>query len=76
MRSTTRINVDIRIEADMYQHRFCDYFEALETAGFILERLVQIAVTDKIEHLLTPESYLKVKGRYQVLVIRARKGGV
>ena len=68
-----KIHVDLRAEADMYQHRFCDYFEALEKAGFTLDRLVQIPVLDKIKHLLTPESYLRVKGRYQVLAIRAIK---
>ena len=69
----SRIQVDIRAEADMYQRRFCDYFEALDGAALALDRLVQIAVSERIEHMLTPESYMKVKGRYQVLAIRATK---
>ena len=71
-----KIHVDIRMEAEMYQHRFCDYFAALEVAGFTLDRLVQIPVSAKIESFLTPEAYVKVKGRYQVLIIRARKDGM
>lgn len=66
-------HVDIRTETDLHQHRFCDYFHALETAGFSLDRLVQIPVSTKIKHLLTPESFMKVEGRYQILIIRARK---
>ena len=69
----SKIHIDIRAEADMYQHRFCDYLEALELNGFRLDRLVQIAVSDKIKHLLSPESYQKVKGRNQVLAIRGIK---
>ncbi|MFA5891994.1 MAG: methyltransferase domain-containing protein [Actinomycetota bacterium] len=69
----SRADVDLRAEADMHDHRFCDYFEALERNGFDLDRLVQIPVSDKIKHLLTPESFWKVQGRYQVLAIRAKR---
>lgn len=72
----SKILVDIKVEADLYHHRFCDYFHALERTGFKLDRLVQIAVSDKIKHLLTPESYRKVNGRYQVLAVRSRKRGM
>ncbi len=69
-----KIHVDIRVED--HPHRFCDYFEALDRAGLALDRLVQIPVSEKIKDFLTPKSYPKVEGRYQVLAIRARKDGI
>jgi SAM-dependent methyltransferase len=63
----------LREHADIYNHRFCDYFEAIQAAGLEVDRIVQLPVSGQIRHLLTPRSYRVVKGRYQVLVLRLRK---
>ncbi len=66
----------LSLESDIFHHRFCDYFSALQQAGLFLDRLVQVPVSNKIKDLLTPDSYEKVKGRYQILIIRAEKSGI
>ena len=67
------VRFDIRTETDMYQHRFCDYFSALEQGGLTLDRVVQVPVGERIRALLTPASFSKVEGRFQILAIKARK---
>ena len=61
-------------EADIYPHRFCDYFEAIAQAGLRLAEFRQITVDHRIEDYLTPESFAAVKGRYQVAIFHLRKG--
>lgn len=59
--------------ADIHHHKFSHYFQAIELAGFTVDRIVQIPVSEKIRPLLTPQSYLKVKGRFQILAMRLAK---
>ena len=58
--------------SDIFDHRFCDYFAACHDAGFEVDGVRQIPVTDAIRHLLTPASFAKVEGRYQVIAFRLR----
>lgn len=58
--------------SDLFRHRFCDYFDAIERAGFLLDRIVQIQVSKAVRHYLTSESYNAVKGRYQIAIFRAQ----
>ena len=60
-------------EADIYPHRFCDYFEAITQAGLTLATFRQIPVDDRIKGYLAPESFAVVKGRYQVAIFHLRK---
>ena len=69
----TRVGVDLPAESDIYHHRFCDYLEWIGESGFTIDRLVQLPVSEKIRQFLTPESYRRVKGRYQIVVFRVRK---
>lgn len=59
--------------SDIFQHRFSDYFDAFEETGFKIEKVVQLPISEKIRHLLTPESYQEVKGRYEVIVFKLIK---
>ncbi len=67
------VSLDLTLESDIFHHRFCDYFEAFEQVGFKIDEIKQIRVSDKIEHLLTPESFKKVKGRYEIIVFKLKK---
>ena len=49
------------------------YLEWIGESGFTIDRLVQLPVSEKIRQFLTPESYRRVKGRYQIVVFRVRK---
>jgi SAM-dependent methyltransferase len=60
-------------EADIHHHRFTDYIAAINDAGLELDTVVPVPVSERIEHLLTPESYRRVRGRNQVVIFRARK---
>lgn len=51
-------------ESDIYHHRFCDYFEAIEMAGLRLVEFRQVPVAECIKAYLTAESFQKVQGRY------------
>jgi ubiquinone/menaquinone biosynthesis C-methylase UbiE len=55
-------------ESDIYPHRFCDYFEAIATAGLRVADFRQMPVGERIRQYLTAESYEQVKGRYQIAV--------
>ena len=63
----------MREHADMFHHRFFDYFEAAEQAGFEVRRILQLKVGETIRHYLTDDSYALVKGRPQVLVMALGK---
>ena len=58
-------------EADIHHHTEQTYREALAATGFVVEKWRAVLVSTKIEHLLTPESFQKVRGRPQVLVVSA-----
>jgi hypothetical protein len=60
-------------EADIHHHSFTDYNAAINDAGLELDTVVPVPVSERIEHLLTPESYRRVRGRNQVVIFRARK---
>jgi ubiquinone/menaquinone biosynthesis C-methylase UbiE len=59
----------MREHADIFHHRFFDYFDAADEAGFALQRVLQLKIVETIRHYLTEESYALVKGRPQVLVM-------
>ena len=59
----------MREHADVFHHRFFDYFDAAEQAGFAVKRILQLKVGEEIRDYLTDESYAVVKGRPQVLVV-------
>lgn len=63
----------MREQADVFHHRFFDYFDAAEKACFGCERIVQLTVTQEIRHFLTEESFARVEGRPQILILRLRK---
>ena len=65
----------IRTEADIFHHRFFDYFDAAEKAGLAVKRVRQLTVSAEIRHFLTEESFAHVRGRPQVLVMELRKDG-
>lgn len=60
-------------ESDIFHHKFQDYFEAFDYAGFKIDKIVQVPISSKIRHLLTEGSYAKVKGRYEIIIFRLFK---
>jgi ubiquinone/menaquinone biosynthesis C-methylase UbiE len=60
-------------QSEIYHHRFADYFDAIDKAGFEINRIVQLAVSEKVRHLLTARSYRTVKGRYEIVIFRLGK---
>lgn len=65
--------VNLKHEAEVYHHRFCDYFQAIAKAGLKLSGFRQVPVNATIREYLTPESYEKVKGRYQIAIFHSVK---
>lgn len=63
----------MREEADVFHHRFFDYFDAVEKAGFAWSRVVQLTVSEEIKDLLTEASFARVQGRPQILILELRK---
>jgi ubiquinone/menaquinone biosynthesis C-methylase UbiE len=63
----------MREEADVFHHRFFDYFDAAEKNGFSCTRIVQLTVSEKIQEFLTEESFARVRGRPQILILELRK---
>ena len=59
--------------SDIFHHKFKDYFEAINQAGFKMDKIVQVPISHKIKHLLTTKSYKIVKGRYEVIIFRLIK---
>lgn len=59
--------------SDIFHHKFADYFAGFDFAGFKIDKIVQVPVNEKIENLLTPESYKIVKGRYQIIIFKLIK---
>lgn len=59
----------MREHADIFHHRFFDYFDAAEQTGFAVRRILQLKVGETIRHYLNSDSYEVVKGRPQVLVM-------
>ena len=59
----------MREHADIFHHRFFDYFDAAEQAEFAVRNVLQLTVGETIRDYLTEESYALVKGRPQVLVM-------
>jgi ubiquinone/menaquinone biosynthesis C-methylase UbiE len=64
----------VREEADIFHHRFFDYFDAAEKAGLACTRVVQLTVSEEIRHFLTEESFKRVRGRPQILILELQKG--
>lgn len=54
-------------EADIIHHSRDDYFNALGGAGFEGRSLSDVRVSEKIAHLLTPDSFARVRGRQGLL---------
>jgi ubiquinone/menaquinone biosynthesis C-methylase UbiE len=63
----------VRDEADIFHHRFFDYFDAAEKAGLACTRIVQLTVSEEIRHFLTEDSFARVRGRPQILILELRK---
>ena len=59
----------MRTQADVFHHRFFDYFDAAESAGLACRRILQLKVSEAIRDFLTEESYARVEGRPQILVM-------
>ena len=59
----------MREHADIFHHRFFDYFDAAEQAGLAVRQLIQLKVGEEIRDYLTEKSYEQVRGRPQVLVM-------
>lgn len=59
--------------SDIYHHRFADYFDAFDYAGFKIDKIVQVPISQKIKHLLKTKSYQKVKGRYEIIIFKLTK---
>lgn len=59
----------MRAHADVFHHRFFDYFDAVETAGLSCRRILQLKVSEEIRSFLTDESFAIVQGRPQILVM-------
>lgn len=55
-------------EADIHHHTEEDYRASIAGAGLVLQEWRSVPVSEKIEHLLTPTSFQKVRGRAQVAV--------
>lgn len=73
MKKTPR--VDLPKESEITHHKFSDYLEAIEKAGFSIEEIKQLPIDNKIKHLLTPSSFKKVRGRYEIIIFKLRKKG-
>lgn len=58
-------------ESDIYPHKFQDYFEAIDCAGLQLSAFCQVPISEKIQKYLTPDSFQKVKGRFQIAIFQA-----
>ncbi|MBU2522925.1 MAG: methyltransferase domain-containing protein [Nanoarchaeota archaeon] len=67
------VSLDLRAKSDIFQHKFCDYFEAFEYAGFKINVIKQVKINEKIKHILTANSYRKVKGRYENIIFKLIK---
>lgn len=63
----------MREQADIFHHRFFDYFYAAEKARFACNRVVQLTVSEEIKHFLTEESFACVRGRPQILILELVK---
>jgi ubiquinone/menaquinone biosynthesis C-methylase UbiE len=63
----------MREQADVFHHRFFDYFDAAEKADFRCERIVQLTVSEEIRPFLTEQSFDRVQGRPQILILQLRK---
>jgi len=59
--------------SDIFHHQFKDYFNAINQAGFKIDKIVQVPISTKIRRLLTTKSYKIVKGRYEVVIFRLMK---
>ncbi|MEZ5277707.1 MAG: class I SAM-dependent methyltransferase [Opitutaceae bacterium] len=70
---SSTLSFNLAAESDIHQHRFWQYFEAIDRAGLRLSAFRQTPVGEKIRKYLTPESYQKVRGRYQIAIFQARK---
>lgn len=60
-------------KSDIFHHKFKDYFKAIDTAGFKINKIVQVPVSHKIKYLLTVKSYSVVKGRYEIVIFKLEK---
>lgn len=60
-------------QSDIYAHRMDDYVEAIASAELELRQLVEVSVDKTIQHLLTPESFAKVKSRPQIAVFHCSR---
>lgn len=63
----------MREQADVFHHRFFDYFDAAEKAGFSCKQVVQLTVSEEIKSFLTQASFARVQGRPQILILSLQK---
>jgi len=60
-------------QTDIFNHTPGDYFVAIDDAGFKIGKILQIPVSEKIQDLLTPQTYEKFKGQFQIMAVRIVK---
>jgi SAM-dependent methyltransferase len=60
-------------QAENFHYTPGDYFTALDDAGFKMGKILQIPVSQKIENLLTPQTYEAFRGRFQVMAVTLLK---
>jgi len=63
----------MREQADVFHHRFFDYFDSAEKVGFSCGRVVQLVASEEIRRFLTEESFAWVNGRPQILILELLK---
>ncbi|HTV46873.1 MAG TPA: methyltransferase domain-containing protein [Phycisphaerae bacterium] len=66
----------LSLQTDIFHHTPGDYFIALDDAGFKIDKILQIPVSEKIRDLLTPQTYEKFQGRFQIMAVRMVKPAV
>jgi SAM-dependent methyltransferase len=62
-------------ESDIHHHTWNTYLAALESTGFGDIHVVDVRVSETIEHLLTPKSFRRVVGRPQILLCTSVRDG-
>ena len=67
------VTVDLEKKTFIHKYKFSDYFSAFYYSGFKIDEIKQLKVSEKIKSLLKPESYKKVKNRYQIVIFRLKK---
>jgi ubiquinone/menaquinone biosynthesis C-methylase UbiE len=65
--------ITLSTSSEIHHHTLVDYTGAIADAGLAAARLVEIPVSQRIEHLLTQASFRAVIGRPQILAMRVTK---